>query len=85
MVKVTENTKKLFKVKNSNKVLSDEEIKELIKEKGGIKKNKVTQKWELKEDRNTVYTVSGNKSKEEAEVEIFNKIKTKHEYIDNYV
>ena len=85
LVKVTENTKKLFKVKNSNKVLSDEEIKELIKEKDGIKKNKVTQKWELKEDRNTTYTVSGNKSKEEAEVEIFNKIKTKHEYIDNYV
>ena len=85
LVKVAENTKKLFKVKNSNKVLSDEEIKELIKEKGGIKKNKVTQKWELKEDRNTTYTVSGSKTKEEAEVEIFNKIKTKHEYIDNYV
>lgn len=85
LVKVAENTKKVFKVKNTNKVLSDEEIKELIKEKGGIKKNKITQKWELKEDKNTTYTESGNKTKEEAEITIFNKIKTKHEYIDNYV
>lgn len=85
LVRVAENTKKLFKVKNSNKVLSDEEIKELIKEKGGIKKNKITQKWEFKEDNNTIYSESGNKTKEEAEISIFNKIKTKHEYIDNYV
>ena len=85
LVKVAENTKKLFKVKNTNKILSDEEIKELIKEKGGVKKNKITQRWELKEDKNTTYTVSGDKSKEEAEIEIFNKIKTKHEYRDNYV
>lgn len=85
LVKVAENTKKVFKVKNANKVLSDEEIKELIKEKGGVKKNKITQKWELKEDKNTTYTESGNKTKEEAEIAIFNKIKTKHEYIDSYV
>ena len=49
------------------------------------KKNKITQKWEFKEDNKTTYSESGNKTKEEAEIAIFNKIKTKHEYIDNYV
>jgi hypothetical protein len=65
--------------------MSPEDIAEMIKEKGGIKKNKITQNWEFKLDDKNIFTTNGKKSKEEAETAIFNKIVQKFEYKENYV
>ena len=85
LTKVAENSRTLFKIKKSGKNMSKEDIAEMIKEAGGIKKNKITQNWEFKLDNKNNFIASGNKSKEEAETIIFNKIVAKYEYKEYYV
>lgn len=78
----------LFKEMKKRKNMTDEDIANFIKNKGGIKKNKITNNWEFrpyKLNDKEVFKANGKKSQEEAEVIIFNKVKEKFKRRDGYV
>ena len=85
---IQEEEKILFKELSKNKNMSDEDISKYIKDHGGIKRNKITNNWEFRHnkfDEKNKETISGNKSQEEAEVLIFEKIKQKFQIKEDYV
>lgn len=78
----------LFKEMKKRKYMTDEDITKFIKDKGGIKKNKITNNWEFKPYKfndKEVFRANGKKSIEEAEIEIFNKVKERFKRKDDYV
>lgn len=86
--KIYEDEKTFFKEMKKRKNMSDGEIADWIKNKGGIKKNSITGEWEFrpyKSDDRNVYRANGKKYKEVAEIEIFSKVKQSFQRIDNYV
>lgn len=85
---IQEEEKILFKEMKRRKNMSDKDITDFIKNKGGIKRNKITNNWEFrpyKFNDNEVYRASGAKTQEEAEIVIFNKLKTRFQRKENYV
>lgn len=86
--KIQEDEKILFKEMLKKKNMSDEDIIKLIKDRGGIKKNKITNDWEFRQDKfndNNKITVSGKKSKEEAETIVFDILKKRAQRNENYI
>ena len=86
--KIQEDEKILFKEARKKKNMSDEDITKLIKDRGGVRKNKITNEWEFRQDKfdeNKKITVSGKKSKEEAETKIFDILKERTKRNENYI
>ena len=85
LTKVEEEENILFKTAHKRKHMTTKDISEYIKNKGGIKKNKNTGKWEFRDtfNENEAIKIDGNKTKEEAEIAILEKLKAKFEYKEN--